>query len=97
VWESAEQLAREYGVHPVASTLRLNYERLKGRVAAGAKTPSAASAPLFVELEPGGPKRQPECLIELEDRAGQKMTIRLGSANGLDIAGLTATFWRRRR
>lgn len=99
LWQSAARLAREHGVHPIASALRLNYDHLKRRVSTGSETAVACqtSEPAFVELEVGQPSSEAHCVVELEDRRGAKMTIRLEGSSGVDVVGLAGAFWRKRR
>lgn len=99
LWQSAARLARTHGVHPIARALRLNYDHLKRRVGEGRETAEAgqASEPAFVELDLGQPRSEAHCVVELEDRRGAKMTIRLEGASQVDVVGLAGAFWRKRR
>lgn len=99
VWEAAVPLARAHGVNPIAQALRLNYYGLKRRLrsAEGSSAAREASRPTFVELDVSQPAGRAQCIIELEDRRGAKMTIRLEGSGEVDVVGLTGSFWRRRR
>lgn len=99
IWRSAAALAQTHGVNRIAVALRLNYDALKVRAeAVGGKTPrNEASPPVFVELDVDRSVEATGCVIELEDRSGRKMMIRLKSSSDIDLAALTSSFWRRRR
>lgn len=96
LWESAVRLAEAHGIHAVSRALGLNYDNLKRRVAGGGK-PTRSSSPAFVELEVGRPASHPECVIEFEDRAGAKLTVRLSGQRDVDLVGLTGAFFAKRR
>ena len=76
-WSEASVLARRHGVVKVARTLRLDYTKLKQK--AGVQTNRVhkqASVP-FVELMMPGPMAVTESVVELTNRSGGRMTIRL--------------------
>ena len=93
-WDEATQLARHHGVFRVARTLRLDYSMLKKR--AGIKTGRLSkSAPMpFVELMMPGPVAASESVIELTNRKGVRMTIRLHPHCGKDMIDLAEMFLR---
>ncbi len=99
IWRSAAALAQTHGVNRIAVELGLNYDALKVRAEnVERKTPrKEASQPVFVELDVDRPVEATGCVIELEDRSGRKMMIRLKSSSDIDLAALTSSFWRRRR
>ena len=95
LWREAAELAGSYGINRTAKALRLDYYSLKNRVAAAARSGERASG--FVEILPGGmPVSRPECTIEVEDRSGVKMRIRLQGGDFPDVAGLIGVFRERR-
>lgn len=94
-WNSAVQLARQYGLNKTAKALRLDYYDLKKRVSAGAV--ALETAPSFVELVPATSSPFPECLIELEARSGTKMRIHLKGTTLPDLTTLGSMFWRSNR
>ena len=71
LWQAAVELARQYGVHPVAHPLRLDYTGLKKRLGGVAIIRRKATKPAFVELI----APQEECVIEFESPRGTKMRI----------------------
>jgi hypothetical protein len=99
LWDEASLLARELGVHRVKSALGLNYESLKKRVVevCAERGGAAAKAGGFVELSgaqlleaTSGP------VVEVVAADGGRLTVRLATGSGLDVAGLVEAFCRRR-
>ena len=88
LWQSAVELARQHGVHPVAHPLGLDYMRLKKRVGAVPTT-----SPAFVELAAPQPAMLEECVIEFESSRGSKMRIHWKTAGPPDWARLLCA-WR---
>src|SRR6516162_8170580 len=76
LWQAAVELARQYGLWPVAHPLRLAYMGLKKRL--GEISPpdrQKATAPAFVELVAAQPATLEACVIEFESARGAKMRI----------------------
>jgi hypothetical protein len=96
VWRAATDLARTQGVSLVARTLRLDYYKLRQRLA---RLSSLLPAPpTFVEVkgEPISGAGPEDSSVELSDGTGARMTLRVRS----DLATLVAlaqSFWRHRR
>jgi hypothetical protein len=97
LWKGAVEIARAQGVSRVASALRLEYYALKRRVcgSAGANGGGKESHPAFVELQMSPLARPVECTVELADRRGAKMTVRLVGGGTAELVALAQTFWRR--
>jgi hypothetical protein len=76
LWQAAVELARQYGLWPVAHSLRLDYMRLKKRL--GEVPPprrrKAATGPSFIEVV-AQPAAQEGCVMEFESARGAKMRI----------------------
>ncbi len=70
LWQAAVELARQYGVYPVAHPLRLDYMGLKKRLGVPIVR-RKATKPAFVELI----APQEECVIEFEAPSGNKMRV----------------------
>jgi hypothetical protein len=75
LWQSAVELARQYGVYSVASPLRLDYIRLKKRLGGGAIARQNGAKPAFVELTESEVTPRDECTIEFEAPSGNKMRV----------------------
>jgi hypothetical protein len=75
LWQSAMELARQYGLYSVAHPLRLDYTQLKKRLGGVAGLPKKVPAPAFVELIASHPATVSEFLIEFESSRWGKMRI----------------------
>jgi hypothetical protein len=93
LWQAAVELARQHGVYAVAHPLRLDYTRLKQRLAGTASRPRKGSKPAFIELMGRPPAVLPECVIEFESASGGKMRIQWKAAVPPDWVGLLRA-WR---
>ena len=73
LWQAAVELARQYGIYPVAHPLRLDYMGLKKRLGGLSRPPHGpkAAAPAFIEVVAA----QDACLIEFDSPRGAKMRI----------------------
>jgi hypothetical protein len=95
LWSAMAQLAASYGVSRVSQALRIEYPALKRRVhrvqAANRQEQTAA----FVEFKMPAPAWDAGSVIELQDRWGAKMTVRLAQSSSADLLGLAQAFWRR--
>ena len=94
LWDTAVPLARKHGLNRVSRALGVKYDSLKRRMTVDS-TREAPTAATFVEVSRS--KVAEEYVIELEERRGAKMTIRLSSSSAIDIVGLASAFFRRRR
>ena len=101
LWMQSAGLARQYGVSRVQRALRLNYYDLQQRVEAlPALSVEAAPAipkntpPAFVELKvPHTSLANAATILELEDRTGRKLTVRLAGGNGEGLVALARALW----
>ena len=78
LWHAAVELARQYGVWPVAHPLRLDYMRLKkrlGEVPPGHRRSRQAAPLSFIEVVAAQPAVLEVCIIEFESPRGAKMRI----------------------
>jgi hypothetical protein len=92
-------LARRYGLSRVAQVLRVNYTGLKHHLVASsapqAPRPDAIAAE-FVEVPMTACPCGPQWIIELEDRAGSKLTLRLAQSDSAAALALAQGLWRQR-
>ncbi len=97
IWGAAADQARSHGISLVARMLRLDYYTLKRRATAKPDSPTPVQTPStkFVEIDFAPSPAMPGCTIELEDRSGTKMTMRLASGGVADLVTLAEAFWRR--
>ena len=96
LWQAMVELARGFGVGRVARVLGVGYYALKERAREPGQ-PAESSHPVFVELPLSGPVPQSECVVELEDGRGAKMTLRLGLGSGTQVLSIVQAFWGRER
>lgn len=92
------RLARRYGLSRVAQVLRVNYTALKRHLVATAapQAPrSGAIAAEFVEV-PMTACPNSQWVIELEDREGAKLTLRLAQTDSAGALALAQGLWRQR-
>ena len=100
LWTAAARLAQRHGINPVARALRLSYDSLKRRVLDldGNTQGQSAGAVGFVELDQFrfGPTSDCGVLeVDVCDRDGQRMTIRLTGRSDVDVPSMVSGFWRR--
>jgi len=97
LWEAASSLAAQYTIHQISRYLRLNHTALKDQVAARTQENNiTAQQPCFLELP--APQSPPlsECLIEMENRHGEKMRMHFAGEVSLDLLAVSQNFWTRR-
>jgi hypothetical protein len=92
LWSAAVDVARKEGVSRTATELRVEWNRLKRRLAAAAGTPSEQSPPKFVELVAPREEALHECVIEVEGRRC-KLRIQLKGASASYLATLSRELW----
>ena len=91
IWAAAADMARRHGLHRTTSVLRLDYTRLKRKIAMTPQPPSGTAPATFVELlgpVAGGPV---ECVVEWESARGRMRVAMKGATP--DWAGLLRA-WR---
>src|SRR5579864_930040 len=93
LWQAAVELARQYGVYPVAHPLRLDYMRLKQRLGGPATRHKKAPKPAFVELVAPHSAAREGCVIEFESSGGGKMRIQWKASTPPDWVSLLRA-WR---
>jgi hypothetical protein len=91
-WQSAVDLAKQFGVFHTAQPLRLEYMRLKQRLS-GAAPQRKSSRPAFVELVRPQPAEMAGCVIEFESAQGAKMRAQWRSSVPPDWTNLLRA-WR---
>jgi hypothetical protein len=98
LWEAAASLAAQYSIHQISRALRLNHTALKDQVAARTQENNIATVqqPFFLELPPPQSPPLSECLIEMENRHGEKMRMHFAGEVSLDLLAVSQNFWTRR-
>ena len=94
VWDEAVEAAHEHGVSRVARVLRLDYYKLKRRLAALSSEPRGNGAPPgFVELSVSPTPCIPsQWTLELSDARGRKLTLR-GPSEPSGWRDVARAFW----
>ena len=93
------RLARRYGLSPVAQVLSVNYTALKHHLVASAVPQTSRSGAIAAEFVEGPMSARPsgwQWVIELEDRAGSKLTLRLAQTDSAGALALAQGLWRQR-
>jgi len=94
LWSRAVDLARTHGVSQVAAALRLDYTRLKRRLAASAPSVAPpAPAPAFVELTLGAEPSAAGCVLALCDGRGRSLRVEWSRPTASEVAALARTLW----
>jgi hypothetical protein len=93
LWQAAVELARQYGIYPVAHPLRLDYMQLKKRLGGVPSFRRKKTKPAFVELITPHPVTLGECVIEFESAGRGTMRIQWKAATPPDWTSLLRA-WR---
>jgi hypothetical protein len=93
LWQAAVELARQYGIYPVAHPLRLDYMGLKKRLGGVPMLRRKATKPAFVELITPPVTPPEECVIEFESTRGCKVRIQWKASTPPDWLSLLRA-WR---
>jgi len=98
LWKAAASLCETHRPYIIARKLRLNYTKLKEHANAlktdlhVQKAPSAA----FIELDFGAPAIDRQCIIEMQNPKGGKMTLQFIGAQCPDPIEICKVFWNQR-
>ena len=93
LWQAAVELARQYGLHPVAHPLRLDYMGLKRRLGGVSSRRRKTTRPGFVELVAPVHTQLEEYVIECDSSGGNKLRIHWKTTAPPDWANLLRA-WR---
>ena len=97
LWALATELAREFGLNPTASLLRLDYYGLKKRLERPGLDPASPTQanPSFLELLPIQATPGAECTIECQNVEGIQIRIQLKGLDLRDLTVLCGELWSR--
>ena len=97
LWRMLVPLAQAHGISPVARALGLNYTALKQHSVRDEEAPASKPTGDFVEVAVASwPGAAAPCSIELEDRHGAKLTLRLAGGEVAAVLALAEGLWRQR-
>ena len=95
LWAAAVSLSDRYSIHRISKALHLNHTALSDRISACKANSTQPTDPCFIEL-PAPQSPASECLVEMENRAGEKIRMHFSGAIGFDLLALSQNFWERR-
>jgi hypothetical protein len=101
IWRQLVPLARRYGLNPIAQAFKVNYYSLKRQVEASTALAAGPSSPVrveagFVEVPLSGWPNGAPWIIELEDGAGGKLTLRTAPCDSVTALSVAQGLWRQR-
>lgn len=99
LWQAAASLSKQLSIQQVSKALGLNYGALKKRVYPQDQPVNKPTPPAtFIEL---GFEQQAapiaECIVEMQDGCGAKMTMHFCGKTDLDLLELGKAFWTKGR
>ena len=96
LWTAAVSLSNRYSIHHISKALHVNHTALKDRISACKTNRSQEAHSCFIELP--APQSLPVsvCLVEMENRFGDKMRMHFSGGVGLDLWALSQNFWEKR-
>jgi hypothetical protein len=91
LWARAVELAGTHGVARVATTLRLDYTRLKRRLTG--QSEAAAPLPAFVEMTLDLPVSGAGCVLTLSEASGRALRIEWTRPLASEVAAVARSLW----
>jgi len=97
LWEAAISLTKEYTIHEITKTLRLNYQKFKERAQRKEKEKDdlRVTRAQFFELNVSHAHKGVECVIEIEDLKGSRMKMSLTGETECDLLEWAKGMWER--
>ncbi|MGB8718463.1 MAG: hypothetical protein WCD46_04080 [Desulfobacterales bacterium] len=92
LWSRAVELASTHGVARVATTLRLDYTRLKRRLT-GQSEAAVPPPPAFVEMTLDLPPTGAGCILALSDARGRALRIEWTRPLASEVAVVARSLW----
>ena len=92
LWSQAVELAGTHGVAQVARALRLDYVRLKRRLAMKSEA-TAPPPPAFLDLTLELPPARSGCVLALTDTHGRSLRIEWTRGVASEVAAVARSLW----
>ncbi len=96
LWTAAVSLSDRYSIHRISKALHVNHSALRDRVSARKANRSQQTYPCFIELPPQQSLSVSECLVEMENRSGDKIRMHYSGGGGPDLLALSQNFWEKK-
>ncbi len=96
LWSSAVSLSNRYSIHSISKALHVNHTALRDRVSSWRTNRSQETLSCFIEVPLPQSSSASQCLVEMENRSGEKMRMHFSGGIGVDLLGLSQNFWERR-
>ncbi len=95
LWTAAVSLSDRYSIHRISKALHVNHTALRDRISSCKTNKNQQTHSCFIELPvPQSPAS--ECLVEMENRSGEKIRMHFSGAIGFDLLALSQNFWEKR-
>jgi hypothetical protein len=94
LWRTMANLAGVHGVSRISRAMNVGYHALRRRAASLEPAQSSGPGPAFLEVALPSNAPGSGCVIEMENRRGSRMTLRLGPGNSSEVLALAEAFWR---
>ena len=94
LWGAAAALYPTYSLHQISKALRLNHAKLKQHVQGQSSDLTIPTAAAFFELGFDKPSPPSQCIVEMQNKNGAKMTMQ-ATSDSLDLMNLARLFWSR--
>ena len=92
LWSRAVELASRHGVAKVSRVLRLDYVRLKRRLAMSSEA-TAPPLPAFVDMPLDLASARPGCILALSDARGRALRIEWTRGVASEVAAVARRLW----
>lgn len=92
LWTAAVRLSNEHSIHRISRTLRLSHSELKARVERFRSSQACAPSLDFIPINISQP-HPAECIVDMEDRNGNKMRMHFKGKADLDLQSFAESFW----
>jgi len=96
LWSAAVSLSNRYSIQSISKALHVNHTTLRDRVSAWKTNRSQQTHSCFIEIPLPQSSPASKCLVEMENRSGEKMRMHFSGGIGLDLLALSQNFWERR-